>query len=72
MESSFGVDIRHPWNLLGYSAVTYWYAKPGAVHNRPAMPLEASKPIISLYQLRQRSDSLKNKSKVRLDKPADR
>jgi hypothetical protein len=24
MKSSFGVDIRHPWDLLGYSVVTYW------------------------------------------------
>ncbi|MCX6885136.1 MAG: DUF2961 domain-containing protein, partial [Verrucomicrobia bacterium] len=40
MESSFGVDIRHPWDLLGYTVVTYWYAKPGAIHNRPALPEE--------------------------------
>jgi len=50
MESSFGVDIRHPWDLLGYSVVTYWYAKPGAIHNRPALPQAAAKPIVSLEQ----------------------
>jgi len=48
MESSFGVDIRHPWDLLGYSVVTFWYAKPGAMHNRPARPNAAAKTIVSL------------------------
>jgi hypothetical protein len=50
MESSFGVDIRHPWDFLGYSVVTYWYAKPGALHNRPALSTEAAKPIVSMEQ----------------------
>lgn len=50
MESSFGVDIRHPWDLLGYSVVTFWYAKPGATHNRPALPKEAAKSIVSVEQ----------------------
>ena len=50
MESSFGVDIRHPWDLLGYSTVTYWYDKPGSTHNRPALPREAAKPIVSMEQ----------------------
>lgn len=54
MESSFGVDIRHPWDLLGYSAVTYWYAIPGAIHNRPPLPQLAAKPIVSLHQALQR------------------
>ena len=61
MESSFGVDIRNPWNLLGYSAVTYWYAKPGAAHNRPALPEEAAKPIVYTDQLQRKSDSLKKR-----------
>lgn len=34
MEASPGVDIRHYYNLLSYSMVTYWYGKPGAVSNR--------------------------------------
>lgn len=34
MEASPGVDIRHYYNLLAYSIVTYWYGKPGAVSNR--------------------------------------
>jgi hypothetical protein len=59
MESSFGVDIRHPWDLLGYSAVTFWYAKPGATHNRPALPKEAAKPIHSLEQAVKRTAEIK-------------
>jgi hypothetical protein len=60
MESSFGVDIRRPWDLLGYSAVTYWYAKPGAVHNRPPLPREAAKPVVSMEQaLRLSADIMK-------------
>ena len=61
MESSFGVDIRNPWNLLGYSAVTYWYAKPGTAHNRPPLPDEAVKPIVNMNQLQKEADSLKKK-----------
>ena len=59
MESSFGTDIRNSWNLLGYSAVTFWYAKPGATHNRPAMPEAAASPILQLEELKQRSAALK-------------
>jgi hypothetical protein len=64
MESSFGTDIRNPWNLLGYSAVTFWYASPGATHNRPALPGEAAKPILNLENVRKLADRIqKNKSK---------
>ncbi len=59
MESSFGTDIRNPWNLLGYSAVTFWYAKPGATHNRPPMPGEAAKPILKLEDLQSQSDAIR-------------
>jgi hypothetical protein len=51
MEASPGVDIRKPWDLLGYSAVVYWYARPGAVANRPPMPNAARTPIMSLDDL---------------------
>ena len=60
MESSFGTDIRNPWNLLGYSAVTFWYAKPGAVHNRPARPDAAARPIVSLAEMRAKSDAIRH------------
>jgi hypothetical protein len=58
MEASFGVDMRAPWNLLGYSAVTFWYAIPGATCNRPAQPQAAARPIISLDDLQRRSDAI--------------
>lgn len=58
MESSFGTDIRNPWNLLGYSAVTFWYAKPGASHNRPPRPVEAARPILALAELQTKADAI--------------
>ncbi len=59
MESSFGTDIRNPWNLLGYSAVTFWYARPGTTHNRPAQPAETARPIMSLADLKMRADQIR-------------
>jgi hypothetical protein len=64
MESSFGTDIRNPWNLLGYSVTTFWYGKPGAVHNRPAAPTEAAKPISSLNDLTKIADSFRTRISV--------
>ncbi len=61
MESSFGTDIRNPWNLLGYSAVTFWYAKPGASHNRPGLPAAAAKPILQLEALRKLSKEIQSR-----------
>lgn len=34
MEASPGVDIRHFYNLLAYSMVTYWYGLPGVTSNQ--------------------------------------
>lgn len=59
MEASFGVGIRNPWNLLGYSAVTWWYARPGAAHNRPPETECVSKPIMSLAELDQQSKQIR-------------
>ena len=59
MESSFGTDIRNPWNLLSYSAATFWYAKPGATHNRPALPELAARPIISLAEVAAKSGAIR-------------
>lgn len=59
MEASFGTDIRNPWNLLGYSAVTFWYAKPGATSNRPQLPNRAAMPIMSLEELGKRSEMIR-------------
>lgn len=59
MEASFGTDMREKWDLLGYSVVTFFYAKPGAVHNRPA----ASKLLRSLItpeELQERAAKVKS------------
>ncbi|MBS1728911.1 MAG: DUF2961 domain-containing protein [Armatimonadetes bacterium] len=59
MESSFGVDMREKWNLLGYSAVTFFYARPGATHNRPPDPSAAAKPIMNIPELQKMSDAIR-------------
>jgi len=59
MEASPSVDIRNPWNYLAYSSVVFWYAQPGAASNRPALPLQAAQPIITLHKL----DSMEIESK---------
>ncbi len=59
MEASFGVDIRNPWNLLHYAVVTYWYARPGAVHNRPPQPDWAAKPAMTVEELDAREQALR-------------
>ncbi|MFM1943159.1 MAG: hypothetical protein RI897_2141 [Verrucomicrobiota bacterium] len=60
MEASPGVDQRNPWNLLGYSAVTYYYARPQSQNNRPPNPQAATNPIMSLKQLQQQSAQLQS------------
>ena len=65
MESSFGTDIRQPWNLLGYSAVTFWYTRPGATHNRPPQPDAAARPILSLEELQARAKAMSSGAKLR-------
>lgn len=62
MEASPGVDQRNRWNLLGYSAVTFWYATPGAKSNRPPAAAEAAKPLMSLEALQRRSAELRKAS----------
>lgn len=37
--------------------VTFWYARPGATHNRPAAPAAAARPIMSLTDLKARSET---------------
>lgn len=59
MESSFGVDIRHPWDLVGYTVLTYWHARPGAVHNRPPHREAASRPLLGLAEARRRSAAIR-------------
>jgi hypothetical protein len=58
VEASPGTGQRNPWDVLMYSGVAFWYARPGATDNRPARPAEAAKPITSLAQLNQLSDAI--------------
>jgi len=51
MEASPGTGQRRPTDFLGYSAVTFWYARPGATHNRPPLPEAAARPIMSLTDI---------------------
>jgi hypothetical protein len=51
MEISPGTDQRRPTDFLGYSAVTFWYARPGASCDRPPRPDAAVRPIMSLADL---------------------
>lgn len=62
MESSFGTDIRNPWNLLGYSVATFWYARPGATHNWPVAAEAAARPLMSLEQLRRQAQSIRDRA----------
>jgi hypothetical protein len=67
IEASFGVGIRNPWNLLAYSAVTWWYARPGATHNRPPLPEAAARSITSLADLDQRSKEIRDAQTYRVE-----
>lgn len=58
MEASPGTTQREPHDLLGYSAVTFWYARPGATSNRPPLPTAAAKPILSLADLQAQSQNI--------------
>jgi hypothetical protein len=62
IEASPGTDQRNSWNLLGYSSVVFWYAKPGAQSNRGADPEAAKKPLMSLEALDARSKALREKA----------
>jgi hypothetical protein len=59
MEASAGTGQRNAWDLLMYSVATFWYARPGASHNRPPLPTEAARPITSFEELQARSDLIK-------------
>lgn len=60
MEASPGVDIRHGYDLLAYSMVTYWYALPGAVSNREPDDHILKEPRITLHEM----DSLEQRLKA--------
>ena len=67
MEASPGTQIRNPWNLLAYSAVVFWYARPGAGSNRPPLPEEAAKPIVSLAALHERAEAIRRGNARRVE-----
>ncbi|MGH2645893.1 MAG: DUF2961 domain-containing protein, partial [Chitinophagaceae bacterium] len=48
MEASPGVDIRHAYNLLSYSMVTYWYGLSGAICNRNPDYYQSKEKLMSL------------------------
>lgn len=51
MEASPGVDIRHYYNLLAYSMVTYWYGLPGATSNRIPLIKKMKQKLMKLSTL---------------------
>ncbi len=51
MEASPGVTQRGPNDRLAYSAVVFWYARPGATSNRPANPEAARRPAVTASDL---------------------
>ena len=59
MEASAGTGQRNAWNLLMYSSAVFWYARPGATHNRPPLPAQAARPITSFEELQAQSDLIK-------------
>ena len=48
MEASPGVDQRRATDRLGYSMVTFWYARPGGAGSGTANEEAAKRPIMSL------------------------
>ena len=59
MEASAGTGQRNAWDLLMYSAATFWYGRPGATSNRPALPAAAARPITSFEELQAQSDLIR-------------
>ncbi|MCK6478147.1 MAG: DUF2961 domain-containing protein, partial [Phycisphaerales bacterium] len=51
MECSPGVDIREARHQLGYSSVAFWYARPGARHNRPPAPDQSARAIMKYVEI---------------------
>jgi hypothetical protein len=60
MEASPGTDIRHYWNLLAYSMVTYWYGMPDAKSNRAPQRDRARQKLISVSEIERMQQLLKD------------
>lgn len=59
IEASFGTDMREKWDLLDYSVVTFFYAKPGAENNRPNVS-KSIRPLLTIQELQERAAKIKN------------
>ncbi len=55
-----GTDIRHNWNLLAYSMVTYWYGMPDAKSNHRPMPDLVKRKLLSLTEIEWLQQMLKD------------
>lgn len=51
MEASPGVDIRHDYDLLAYSVITYWYGLPGVSSNQQYQLNKVKQKLMSLSTL---------------------
>jgi len=59
MEASPGVDIRHSYDLLSYSMITYWYSRPGEKSNGIRDREKIKHRLMSLFSIDQREQQLK-------------
>jgi hypothetical protein len=66
MEASPGVDIRHYYDLLTYSMVTYWYGKAGAICNRKNETRKIKQKLMRVSSLDVLEQGLKN-GQIHLD-----
>lgn len=55
MEISPGTGQRRPTDFMGYSAVAFWYARPGAIDNRGPQVDAAKRSIMNLADLASRA-----------------
>ncbi|TAN17260.1 MAG: DUF2961 domain-containing protein [Chitinophagaceae bacterium] len=60
MEASPGVDIRHSYNLLSYSMITYWYGLPGVICNREPAVNEVKRKLMTLSQINKITREIKD------------
>lgn len=51
MEASPGVDIRHNYNLLSYSMMSYWYGCSGSVANRKPTTQQLKQKLMTLPEI---------------------
>ena len=59
MEISPGTGQRRPSDFLGYSAVSFWYARPGAKHNRKEVWPDEGLSLMSLADIDRASAAVK-------------